>query len=337
MEAVTYSGIAASLDGPINGARGRRRKAGPIDLVVGHLWVSPEDGPDRYLRQLATPNLPGVSGRVFQSRDAKGRWLWEAPNGSQTTNQAQAKPWPGKAYTVFRSKSSPYYLTPGGATPWTFGAGYHGVAGTDAEPHWACDPELYSVNANPPVNDRAVSFCLPGRLQTRHDWLNVGESRDFIRAFAKAIAWANQRWGVPLVRLTAKDVKAGKRGYCDHWTINQAYGLSDHVDLGSEFPWDVLAADIDYIINGGDMARIVHIYEDTTWLPIPNLANPDTWLLDGPGVKMVTAERAGKLAAAGTARYDPNGKPGGIWRSALGAFDPPTPVPTGYDPKWFHP
>jgi len=254
----TYHGFASTG----NGARGKARNpATPIDLVVLHLWVSPEDGPDRYLKHLATPNLPGVSGRVFQSRNRAGAWYWETATGTQTTDPAKAKRWPGpRQAQVYRSGTTPITLVPNvSPMPWCFGAGYHGVAGPDGEPYWAADPQTTTANHAPPVNDRSVGFCLPGRYQTRHEWLNVGNSRQFIRAAAKAIVWAHEEMSVPLARVTDAQIDTAGRGYCDHAAINRVYGQSDHGDLGSAFPWDVLAQDIDDLTNGDQAMRLIKV------------------------------------------------------------------------------
>ncbi len=314
----TYHGIAASLTGPMNGARGRKRKNVPLDLVVLHLWVSPEDGPWRYLKHLATPNLPGVSGRVFQSKHPNGQWLWESQSGGQTTDTRFAKRWTGRPGIVYRSKAAPYVLVPFVSdTPWTYGAGYHGVAGVDGNPYWACDPDLYSVNANPPVNDRAVSFCIPGRYQTRDQWLNDGNSRQFIRSAAAAIVWAHQRWGIPLVRLDAKALKAGGRGYTDHATVNAVWRMSDHGDVGAGFPWDVLADDIDQLM-GADMAKLVNVYEEGSWTP----CSPEVYAMSGPTLEWVQSpEQYVTLVDSGAAVFDRAGnKPYGILRSHLKHF-----------------
>lgn len=292
----TFHGFAVNYDGSLlNGARGRLRDPNaPIDLIVGHLWGSPEDGPGRYLNHLATPNLPGVSSRVFQSRDRRGRWLWERVDGSQTVDESAAKRWVGRpGLRVFRSGAAPLPLISGvTAFPWCFGAGYHGVAGVDGEPYWACDPQLVQANHAPPVNDRSVGFCLPGRYQTRHQWLFEGESRDFIRAFAKAIVWGHGRFGVPLVRVTEADLRRNPRarGYTDHVAVNNVWHQSDHGDLGSEFPWDVLAADIATIIEGDDMPRLCNIREiPPDWPTHPCVTHPGFYVDHGGVLEPVSA------------------------------------------------
>lgn len=260
-----FHGFAVNLDGtPLNGARGSLRDPdAPLDLVVGHLWVSPEDGPVRYLAHLAKANLPGVSGRVFQSRSsATGEWYWETPTGGKTTDPNAAKRFVGKTgLYVYRTDADPYPLVSGiSPMPWCFGAGYHGVAGGDAEPYWAADPRLVRANHAPPVNDRSIGFCLPGRYQTRHEWLAVGKSRDFIRAFAKAIVWAHFRHGIPIHHVTEAELRRNRRarGYTDHVTVNNVFHQSDHGDLGAEFPWDVLTQDIADLLEG-DIMKLIKV------------------------------------------------------------------------------
>ena len=45
------------------------------------------------------------------------------------------------------------------------------------------------------------------------------------------------RYGIPLRRLRAADLVAGKRGVTGHADISAAFRKSDHCDPGPDFPW----------------------------------------------------------------------------------------------------
>lgn len=60
-------------------------------------------------------------------------------------------------------------------------------------------------------------------------------------------AVANQ-YGIPLTKLSASDLRAGKAGICGHADVSAAWGESDHTDPGSNFPWDVFMN----LVNEGD-------------------------------------------------------------------------------------
>jgi len=234
-----YTGYAApsAVNGwkPLNGSRGRRRANVPLQYGVVHLWVSPEDGPDRYLKQLATPALP-MSGRTFQSRNSAGQWLWETPLGTQTTDPKQAKPYPGSNTVVYRSGSTALGLLKGDPMPWCYGAGYHCIAGIDGEFYMAVNPDDTAVNANPPWNDSAVSICMPGRYQTEAEWGQGGSVQE-MEAVAKFMVYAFKRWGIPMQHITPADIRAGKKGWAGHVDVNNVYHQSDHGDPGPAFPW----------------------------------------------------------------------------------------------------
>lgn len=44
--------------------------------------------------------------------------------------------------------------------------------------------------------------------------------------------------------MSALELRAGTRGYCDHATVRDAFGRTDHFDVGPAFPWDILASEI---------------------------------------------------------------------------------------------
>lgn len=139
---------------------------------------------------------------------------------------------------------------PGSNPPRVFGAAYTAIPdsknGTYRE---AYDAARLGVYAQGGANKDSWSFCIPGRAsQTRAEWLD-GYSRDCIRIAAQYTVDKCRLDDIPLERVSWREVQAGKRGYCDHYTISQAFQKSDHTDVGPNFPWDVFAADIQAIVN----------------------------------------------------------------------------------------
>lgn len=80
-----------------------------------------------------------------------------------------------------------------------------------------------------------LSFVVMGN-ETREQWLAQDA---MLRAGAKRCAIRAKKYGIPVVKLTAADLRAGKRGFCGHLETGQAWGGTDHVDPGKHFPWDV--------------------------------------------------------------------------------------------------
>lgn len=242
---VTYSGFIAPKAPTwalVNGSRGRRHDPRvKIDYGVVHLWVSPEDAPERYLRQLNTPALP-TSGRTFQSKNSAGQWLWETEDGKQTTDETKAKRYAGRETTVYRLGFAPLALIPRvSPMPWCYGAGYHVVCGIDGEFHFAANPDEIAANHAAPFNDRGVGAVLPGRIQTADQWKDKTSLAE-LEALAKLMVYCNGRWGIPICHTTPKQMKAGKKGWAGHRDVNDLQRMlkkpaSDHGDPGVTFPW----------------------------------------------------------------------------------------------------
>lgn len=95
-------------------------------------------------------------------------------------------------------------------------------------------------------NEIGVHYEICGTVQTRAQWLDP-VSLATLRTCAAAVAYACDTLGLPRRRLSVDEVRAaynapaGQRpaGICDHAAITAAYGLGDHTDVGTEFPWDV--------------------------------------------------------------------------------------------------
>lgn len=90
------------------------------------------------------------------------------------------------------------------------------------------------------------SFVMWG-TETRAQWLKYD---DMLREAAKRDAEWCRKYNIPPVKLTAADLRAGKRGFAGHLETGQAWGGTDHVDPGTGFPWDVYLGYVREYING---------------------------------------------------------------------------------------
>lgn len=123
-----------------------------------------------------------------------------------------------------------------------YGSSYQVVFDTDQViPCVPYDVVSYSAGG---ANAQGVHGCFPGRAgQTRAQWLDP-VSRAMIRQAAAWLLDVEVSLLIPTTRITAVQMRAGQRGYCDHATVTLAFGKTDHTDVGPNFPWDVLLADI---------------------------------------------------------------------------------------------
>lgn len=92
--------------------------------------------------------------------------------------------------------------------------------------------------AGPQGNMRGLHVCAMGRAAySRQRWLS--EEKLIERTAMRYAQWSRQ-YGIPLVKLTADQVHAGKRGVCGHTDISDAWGEVDHTDPGPGFPYDAV-------------------------------------------------------------------------------------------------
>jgi hypothetical protein len=97
-------------------------------------------------------------------------------------------------------------------------------------------------------NRRGIQYELCGTQQTRAQWLDPASDATITRA-ARQMARDCIKYGLPIRKLTPAQMNAGWKGICGHADVTLAYGLGDHMDPGVEFPYDVLLARIDQIVN----------------------------------------------------------------------------------------
>lgn len=92
---------------------------------------------------------------------------------------------------------------------------------------WHAPPNSFSIG---------IEICAESTYSSV-DW----ESDDVWPAVVLAAQRAAElchRLGVPVARVTADDLKRGKRGICSHKDVADAWKQSDHWDPGTGFPWD---------------------------------------------------------------------------------------------------
>jgi hypothetical protein len=74
-------------------------------------------------------------------------------------------------------------------------------------------------------------------------WRRVRRPRQMVRNFSVWLLAKSLKWNIPLVKLSAAEVRAGARGVCGHDDISRAFGETNHTDPQPNFPWDVALAD----------------------------------------------------------------------------------------------
>lgn len=88
-------------------------------------------------------------------------------------------------------------------------------------------------------NRLGIQYELCGTVQTRAQWLDSASDATLTNA-ARQMARDCRKYNLPVRRLTVQQMRNGEKGICGHVDVTDAYGLGDHRDPGTEFPWDVL-------------------------------------------------------------------------------------------------
>lgn len=164
----------------------------------------------------------------------------------------------------------------GSSPPRKYGSGYHAVTNGHGSYTQVADANQ-APYAAPPLNKTFWHVCIPGRAgQTREQWLDPISRGDII-GVAHFIV---DRWRVdqfPLDRIFALDLRLGHGGYCGHVDVSHAWpDQTNHTDPGVNFPWDVLALEIAWLLS--------------TPPPIPS---PVPWSADMT-VRLITPTDGGK-------------------------------------------
>lgn len=86
-------------------------------------------------------------------------------------------------------------------------------------------------------NGSSIGVELAGYAgQGSRDWADA-YSRELLRRAGRLTAEICARHAIPLRRIRAADLRAGRRGITGHADVSEAFRKSDHWDPGSGFPW----------------------------------------------------------------------------------------------------
>ena len=86
-------------------------------------------------------------------------------------------------------------------------------------------------------NANSIGIELAGYASQRTLGWNDAYSRAVVERAARLTAEVCARHGIPLRRLHAADLVAGRRGITGHADVSAAFRKSDHWDPGPDFPW----------------------------------------------------------------------------------------------------
>lgn len=123
--------------------------------------------------------------------------------------------------------------------------------GRQASAHYVTDPggavqvvwdDLVAEHAPPNPHSLGIEMCDP-LASVAWDKVHAGRWHDaphqaMLHHAARLVARLCLAYNVPVVKLTADQVKAEQRGICGHVDVSDAFGESTHWDPGPEFPWD---------------------------------------------------------------------------------------------------
>ncbi|AZP38765.1 N-acetylmuramoyl-L-alanine amidase [Acidipropionibacterium acidipropionici] len=102
---------------------------------------------------------------------------------------------------------------------------------------WHAPPNAHSLGIEICADGgSATSFSNPKVRYTRAQWLSPQVWPAVLRAAALTRKMCS-KYGIPVVKLSASDLKAGKKGICGHVDVSNAFHQSDHDDPGPDFPW----------------------------------------------------------------------------------------------------
>lgn len=123
-------------------------------------------------------------------------------------------------------------------------ANYFATTTRAASAHYVVDPGVVvqcltertiGYHAPPNTGSIGIELCDP-QTGAASRWQDANHQA-MLEVAARLTKQVAQRWSVPLVKLSAADLKAGKRGVCGHVDVSNAFGLTDHSDPGTGFPW----------------------------------------------------------------------------------------------------
>lgn len=95
-----------------------------------------------------------------------------------------------------------------------------------------------AVNAN----DWGVHGCCCTPEGASANWSRQQWESQIIM-LSKCAAWISEEcqfYGIPLTKVNASDIQAGKKGVCGHKDCTEAGAGGSHFDPGNNFPWDIV-------------------------------------------------------------------------------------------------
>lgn len=135
-------------------------------------------------------------------------------------------------------------------------ARYFQSSGASGSAHYVCDigetVQCLSENtigwhAPPNGHSIGVEICADGgskasfrdgsHAYTRSQWLSPQVWPAVERAAILTAQLCN-KYGIPKTRITAGDLRNGRKGVCGHVDVSNAFHQSDHDDPGPYFPWN---------------------------------------------------------------------------------------------------
>lgn len=114
----------------------------------------------------------------------------------------------------------------------------------EASAHYVVDPgeivqclteRTIGWHAPPNTGSIGIELCDP-QTGSSARWADAGHEA-MLRLAARLVREVAARWKVPLVKLSAAQLKAGHRGICGHADVSAAFHQTDHTDPGTGFPW----------------------------------------------------------------------------------------------------
>lgn len=230
----------------------------------------------------------------------------------------------------------------GAATAENVASWFAGASAPQASAHYNVDTDsvVQSVREEDvawhagPANGWTVGIEHAGYAkQTPEEWADAS-SVAILERSADLVAGIVRRWGIPIVRLTADDLKMGRRaGIFGHVDVTR--GLSNgvgHTDPGEHFPWEEYIALVKAKVAALEAAEIDADTEPPPAVPAPTgpdvdgfvevELNGEVWLVEPYPTAFVTIEEAMKLAASSGCVLPTPALSDAIWRAADFRVDP---------------
>ncbi len=131
------------------------------------------------------------------------------------------------------------------------GGSAHYVCGVEAEEHcvkddtvaWHAPPNHDSIGIEITADGGDPSVFHHSHNYTRDQWLSP-QVWPAVQRAARRTRDLCARHNVPVVQLSTADLKAGHRGITGHVNVSQAFGQTNHTDVGANFPWLEFMAEV---------------------------------------------------------------------------------------------